>query len=189
MTNKQKQHLLAFLGFDPGPIDGVMGSQSREATRAFQQSTGLDPDGIFGEMTEAKILKTVGNWTPPQEAQKDSGGDFWPDIKHFTRPEFRCHCGKCGGFPAEMSEKLIRLADMVREHFNAPAHVSSGVRCREHNAELPGSVPNSRHLSGKAMDFRIEGIPASLVLPYVQSLTGVNYAYAIDSAYVHMDVR
>jgi membrane-bound lytic murein transglycosylase B len=39
------QHLLGHLGFDPGDIDGVPGSKTRLAIRAYQKSAGLPPDG------------------------------------------------------------------------------------------------------------------------------------------------
>lgn len=37
------------LGFDPGPLDGVMGRQERAALRAWQKSHGLIPDGFATE--------------------------------------------------------------------------------------------------------------------------------------------
>ncbi len=39
------QELLAARGFDPGPIDGVMGSQTRQAIKEFQQTAKLPADG------------------------------------------------------------------------------------------------------------------------------------------------
>ena len=51
-----------------------------------------------------------------------------------------------------------------------------------------GGVDGSRHKSGKAMDFRVEGHGAKAVLGYVQTLPHIRYAYAIDGSYVHMDV-
>lgn len=181
MTNKQKQHLLAYLGYYVGNIDGNWGQLSKVACRSFQSDFGgLVVDGICGAETEKALRHAV--------AYGITKKDYWDGIKYFKRSEFRCPCGKCGGFPVEMSEQLIRLADTVREHFDAPAPVSSGVRCPEHNSRV-GGVANSRHMAGKAMDFCIEGIPASIVLPYVQSLSGIRYAYAIDSNYVHMDVK
>ena len=88
----------------------------------------------------------------------------------------------------EPEERLVRLADMVRQHFDAPATVSSGVRCQAHNDELPGSVPNSYHLRGKAMDFCVRGVPGATLLAYVKTLP-VHYAYQIgNSDFVHMDV-
>lgn len=116
--------------------------------------------------------------------------NWWDNIKHFDRDEFECHCGGkyCNGYPAEPSQILVRVADRVREHFGAPAIVSSGVRCKTHNANV-GGVANSKHLSGKAMDFCISGKTAEQVLAYVEKQPEINYAYAIDSEYVHMDVE
>ena len=39
------QRLLAELGYDPGPADGVMGPRTRAAIRAFQTTVGLPADG------------------------------------------------------------------------------------------------------------------------------------------------
>ena len=177
MTNKQKQLLLAFLGFYEGSVDGIFGPESQAATRAFQEEAGLTPDGIFGKLTEKAIRQAIG----------ETGGDFWEDIENFTREEFACPCGRCGGFPAEPNKKLALALQQIRSHFGKAVHISSGVRCRAHNDELPGSVPNSFHLVGTAADFRVEGENSYTVLDFVDTLPGVRYAYRIDETYVHMD--
>ena len=191
MTYKQKQHLLGYLGYYSGQVDGIWGRLSREATKAFQAGYALEPDGIFGPATEKRILEVIGSGEQPsqqaQTAPETGGGEeWWREIRYFTRAEFRCPCGRCGGFPAEPAESLVRLADQVREHFGAPALPSSGVRCPEHNKEV-GGVWNSYHLTGRALDFRIDGKSAAQVLAFVKTLP-VHYAYAIDGSYVHMDV-
>ncbi len=66
--------------------------------------------------------------------------------------------------------------------------ISSGVWCQAHNDELKGSVPNSRHVIGHAMNFRVEGMTAAQVLPLAKATPGIVYAYAIDGDYVHMDI-
>lgn len=81
----------------------------------------------------------------------------------------------------------MRAAVKVREHFNVPVTISSGLRCPTHNANNKG-VYNSRHLTGKAMDFSVRGFSASSVLAYVQSLPEIRYSYAIDGTWVHMDI-
>ena len=48
MTIKQKQCLLAYLGYYAGVIDGVWGDMSRAASEAFQRDYQLTVDGIFG---------------------------------------------------------------------------------------------------------------------------------------------
>ena len=191
MTVKQKQCLLLYLGYYTGAVDGIWGDNSRRATEAFQRDYQLTVDGVFGDGTAARIREVVASGELPQQPQgtpeMGGGADWWGNIRYFKRAEFRCPCGRCGGFPVEPSEKLVKLADRVREHFDAPVTVTSGVRCQAHNDELRGSVPNSYHIRGKAMDFCVRGFSASTVLPYVQTL-GIHYAYAIDSNAVHMDV-
>lgn len=156
--------------------DGLAGPNTVAATITFQRNNGLEPDGIAGPMTRAKIV----------EQEKD----FWDEVKYFDREEFRCNCGGkyCDGFPAEPRRALVQVADRVRAHFGRAALISSGVRCETHNANV-GGVSNSRHLYGKAMDFRISGKTAAEVLAYVQAQPEIRYAYAIDANYVHMDVE
>ena len=113
----------------------------------------------------------------------------WESVRYFARGEFACKCGRfCDGFPAEPNPALVAIADQVRGHFGAEAIVTSGVRCATHNSNV-GGVSNSRHLTGKAMDFRIKGESAGEVLNYVNQMPGIRYAYAIDSLHVHMDVE
>lgn len=188
MTNEQKQNLLAYLGYYKDDVDGIWGEKSRAATVAFQKAAGLTADGIFGANTSARIKKAVAADEFAQEKHTLGSPVWWGRIKHFTREEFRCPCPRCGGFPAEPQEKLVRAADKTRDHFGKPIRVSSGVRCQAHNDELSGSVPDSRHIRGKAMDFSVEGFSSSMVLAYVQKLPEIRYAYAIDSKYVHMDI-
>ena len=190
MTQKQKQALLAYLGYYNGPLDGLWGEQSQRATidfqRAYMEQT--EVDGVFGAETEKRILEVITTGEKPKESvQIDTAPGWWKDIRYFTRAEFRCPCGKCGGFPVEPDEALVKLADRVRAHFDAPATVSSGVRCQAHNDELPNSAPNSYHIRGKAMDFCIQGVPGTKLLAYVRQLP-VHYAYQIDDSFVHMDV-
>ena len=188
MTIKQRQNLLAYLGYYVGNIDGSWGTLSQTATKAFQKDFGLNPDGVCGTETE-KALKHAVAYGMPAKKVETTNGDFWGDIKYFKRVEFKCKCGgrHCNGYPAEPQEKLVRVADKVREHFGAAATVSSGLRCTKHNANV-GGVSNSRHLTGKAMDFCIRGKTSAQVLAYVQKQSDIRYAYAIDSQFVHMDI-
>lgn len=189
MTIKQKQCLLEYLGYyNPensnavNNVDGLWGPASEGATRRFQSDYGLDADGIFGPLTEAKILEVVATGELPKVD--------WDKVKYFDRSEFKCNCGGkyCTGFPAEPHPQLVKVADRVRGYFGSAALISSGVRCATHNANV-GGVSNSRHLTGKAMDFRISGKTAAEVLDYVLDQPEIRYAYGIDGTYVHMDVE
>ena len=191
MDTRQIQALLVYLGYDPGEVDGLPGKNTRRAVLAFQAQEGLEQDGSPGPLTQAALLDAVAKGRFREETARtpeETTGIFWDEIRYFKREEFRCPCGRCGGFPVEPDEKLVRLADRVREHFGAPANVSSGVRCQAHNDELSGSAKNSYHLRGKAMDFAVRGVSGAKLLAYVKTQQ-VRYTYQISgSDYVHMDV-
>jgi peptidoglycan hydrolase-like protein with peptidoglycan-binding domain len=51
------QTLLSNNGFDPGPIDGVKGSATKEAIIRAQKAFGLDADGVAGSQTMAALEK------------------------------------------------------------------------------------------------------------------------------------
>lgn len=198
MTIRQTQCLLDYLGYDPGPIDGLDGANTRDAVKAFQRAEGLTVDGVAGAQTEKALLDAVANgrvYKPPDGATDKTvsvaadGPSWWADIRYFKRsePYIACSCGKCGGFPAEPAEKLMRLADAVRKAAGKPMVPTSTVRCKTHNAEV-GGVWNSRHLLGHAMDFRIPGLSAAEVLSIVRQQKNVVYCYAIDAQHVHMDI-
>src|SRR5581483_6418764 len=53
------QQRLADLGFDPGGVDGQFGPGTERAVMAFQQSKGLEPDGVAGPQTLAALNLTA----------------------------------------------------------------------------------------------------------------------------------
>ena len=194
MTVLQIQHLLCYLGYDPGSCDGIQGANTQAAVKEFQADFGLAADGVPGAGTQkmltgavagtaAKVKQTV------QEAPSGGQGTYWDTIKFFKRsdPYIGCPCGKCGGFPVEPKEKLMRLADRVREAAGKPMIPNSTVRCAAHNKAV-GGVDTSRHKLGQAMDFHIPGMSAAQILAIVKADRGAAYCYAIDSSNVHMDV-
>lgn len=184
-TVKALQGALIARGYDCGKYgaDGDFGSGTDTAVRKLQADYGLSVDGIVGKDTWGAVMGMV----PKAE---DSGDVRWDEIKYFKASEFACKCGGkyCDGAPAVMRHKLLVVADRVREHFGAAAIVSSGLRCKTHNAN-EGGVSNSRHMYGKAMDFRVLGTSADTLLAYVKAQPEIRYAYKIDSNYVHMDVE
>lgn len=185
MTVKQKQCLLYYLGYYVGEVDGKWGQLSKVATRAFKKDFGLADNDICDAETEKALAHAVAYGMTAKNPSASTSGDFWDTIKYFEKSEFRCRCG-CGA--DTMEEKLVRCADDVRQHFGRPMTVTSGRRCSSHNAKV-GGVSNSRHLSGKAMDFCVVGKTAAQVVDYVKSLPDIRYTYAIDGSYVHMDIE
>lgn len=65
MTNKQKQCLLAYLGYYNGQIDDIWGEKSKEATENFQRAYGLKVDGVYGDGTHARVLEVIATGETP----------------------------------------------------------------------------------------------------------------------------
>lgn len=201
MTVKQQQLLLEYIAiedndarYSPKGIDGVMGQNTKAALAHVKETYGVDASGLTGIIGKTVSKKKVIPKTENTASVNASANGLYGS-KYFSRDEFRCKCGGryCNGFPHEPSEKLVKLADTVREHFNAPATVSSGLRCEVHNRES-GGVATSKHRLGTAMDFCIKGVSAAKLDAYIGTLAGVSFHYIIkdkngnNTNYVHMDV-
>ena len=70
------------------------------------------------------------------------------DTKNFKAGEFACKCG-CGY--NVIDQRVIDMAQVIRDAVGVPVHVNSGCRCEKRNA-ASGGVPNSFHVQGKAVD-------------------------------------
>lgn len=189
MTEKQKQCLLAYLGYYEGTIDGIWGDQSRAATEAFQRDYQLTADGIFGEETARRAREVIYNQEAPavqEGADNDASGTgtFWDEIEFFTPGEFACKCG-CG--TGEIQESLVRAADEIRRRLGVPVTVTSGLRCEKHNAAV-GGVSNSRHLGGDAADLISSAGPARMK-EVAEEVMGNTGGIGLYSWGIHVDTR
>lgn len=70
------------------------------------------------------------------------------DTKNFKVGEFSCHCG-CG-FNI-IDQRVINIAQKLRDRLGVSVHVNSGCRCEAHNAKV-GGVKGSKHTKGLAAD-------------------------------------
>lgn len=186
MTAKQTQCLLAYLGYDPGQIDGIDGKKTQAALAAFQSDYGLPATGRLDDTTCKMLLAAVAGTAAKVEKKT---GTFWDGIKHFKREEFKCKCGGryCNGYPHEMQEAVVKIADAARAHFGRPAHVVSGLRCQKWNAH-EGGVANSQHMYGEAIDLRVDGVDSETLRQFVAKQPGHRYSYRINSTNVHFDI-
>ena len=172
LTIRKRQAYLNELGFYSGKIDGVWGPLSKKATLDLQKKyfkRNKDIDGIYGNDTEILLINAI---------------LVKRNCKYFKLEEFKCGCNSsCTGYPVVLSEKLLILLDTLRKNYGKPVTITCGVRCKTYNTSLKGSVTNSGHVLGTAVDIYIPGITNTeagrlKVIHYWMSLTGSKFSYA-----------
>jgi hypothetical protein len=126
-----------------------------------------DVDGVYGPETD-KLLRHLYN-------VKKCAPSFKPT-------EFRCTCGHCNGYPSYMKRVELRHLQKIRDHYDRPMIVTSGLRCKHANGSSTGSIQNSLHLVGRACDFYIAGVTDTLAnrkkaIKYIKTLPNHHYTY------------
>ena len=144
LTVRERQEKLKYLGFYTGAIDGIEGVKTKRAYKELQDKyffRAKDKDGKYGNNTEKLLLSAfnVKKYTKNFDLKKD---------------KLYCRCkGKyCTGYPAIISTDLLKNLQAERDKWGATT-VTSMLRCKTHNKNVGGST-NSKHLSGKAVDYR-----------------------------------
>lgn len=111
------------------------------------------------------------------------------------KERFACKCGCFSHF--EMDQGIVDILRAVQAHFGGELIVTSGHRCREHNARV-GGVEGSHHMRGRAVDFVILGTPPETVADFVQAVIGERAGIGVKPAsvkgssktgFVHVDLR
>lgn len=128
-----------------------------------------DIDGIYGTNTD-NTLRTVWN--------------VYKYTKNFEPKEFRCECGGryCCGYPSYMKMHELTLIQDIRDHWGRPVTVTCGLRCKTYNKKLNGSITNSKHLTGQAIDFYQQGVTDTLAnrkkaLKWIKTRPFFTYGY------------
>jgi hypothetical protein len=147
------------------PVSIAAGSESAAVSLTKCDGT-ANPAGV----DELSVLARPGSAPKPAESiaalEKVHGPELAPGIRRID---------------ARLAEQLGRTA----LHFGKdgePAHVVlvSGYRPRS---------AGSYHSSGRALDFRLDGVPNSDVIAFCKTLQDTGCGYYPNSVFVHMDVR
>lgn len=196
MTTKQIQLLLTYLEYDPGPIDGLDGSKTRDAAKAFQAAESLTVDGVVGMQTEKALLDAVSNgrvYKPPDTVSPANKAETVGDAaqylradgcyhiprgvevrltKNFMASEIHCQ-GKGCCTESVISKRIMDLAQEIRDDLGEPLCIGtadgSGYRCKAHNAAV-GGAGNSLHMISDAVDLHYSD-PAKLKAVVMRHLT------------------
>lgn len=196
MTTRQIQNLLDYLGYDPGPIDGMDGPNTEDAVRAFQAAEGLTADGIPGPLTEAKLLEAVAAgrvYKPPDKVPAASPTTGTADAAKYLRSDGCYHIPRgvdvqltknfwareihCQGVgcctESVISKRIMELTQEIRDDLGEPLAIGSakgsGYRCKTHNAEVNGAA-GSLHMISDAVDLHYRD-PAKLKKVVLRHLT------------------
>ena len=175
LSVKVRQQYLKDIGLYDGLIDGKQGKKTKKAYQDLQnkyftkKDRPKDRNGIYGKNTDILL--------------RNAHLFYEYDIKHFRLEEFKCKCKKyCTGYPDTLSYKLLVNLDNLRVHYKNPINISSGLRCKKHNAELKGSSKDSGHLYGKASDIYIKNYSNTLfhrknIVQFWTGTLGESHAY------------
>lgn len=178
MTTKQIQLLLAFLGYDPGKIDGLDGANTRKAVKGFQVDFGITADGIAGEATQKALRHAVAYGMPERETVDTSATGDKPapveaerylqadgcyhiprgvDVrlsKNLMAHEVHCQGNGCCQ-ESIISKRMVDTYQDIRDEYGEAIEIASaggsGYRCEQHNREV-GGASGSLHKLGCAFD-------------------------------------
>lgn len=149
LTIKQRQTKLKAIGMYTGEIDGIEGSKTKAGYKKLQDTyftRAKDHDGIYGTNTDI-LLQCAYNMR---------------NIEHFKLTEMKCKCGGkyCTGYPAVISEQLMKNLDYLREKDGHAINIMSGLRCAQHNKN-EGGASGSYHTKGQAADIQSATLTAT----------------------------
>jgi uncharacterized protein YcbK (DUF882 family) len=105
--------------------------------------------------------------------------------KDFSREEFACKCG-CGA--DHIRTDLVIILQNIRDYFNKPVKINSGVRCVRHNKRV-GGAKNSKHLTGEAADIKIVGVSPRAISMVANDLLGRRGGVKVYRTFTHIDIR
>jgi uncharacterized protein YcbK (DUF882 family)/LysM repeat protein len=130
-----------------------------------------EPDVVhfvrFGEELDIRVKDKRGKIPPPA-------------LKSFQKAL------RSGNAMHAIDPRLVALVGMVSNHFGGrKLEIISGYRPytpTQHNK-------HSNHNLGKAIDFRVEGVPNEVLRDFCKGLRNVGVGYYPNSYFVHLDVR
>ena len=115
----------------------------------------------------------------------------WPrgaDVQltpHIHLREMECGCGACPQTPVDL-DHLRRLETLRARLGGRPIRITSGYRCRRHNAAV-GGHPTSEHMEGLATDVVVDGRAPDVVAAVAEDV-GFGGLGRYDT-FTHLDGR
>ena len=106
-------------------------------------------------------------------------------VTDFTVSQF---ASPCGANEILICDLLVHYLQVIRNHFNAKITITSGFRSVAHNGRIGGAT-RSRHLAGKAVDFRVAAVSPRAVQEFARELGfGSNFGgLGLGKTFTHID--
>lgn len=111
---------------------------------------------------------------------------------NFSLSEFNKHNFEV---PTDVLRNLLDLAknlQVLRDEVKKPIKITSGYRPAQHNAKI-GGVKSSRHITGEAADFKIDGMTPKEVAAVIEKLIAAGKmeqgGIGTYSTWTHYDIR
>ena len=175
MTTKQRQNLLAYLGYYTGDIDGIYGQQTKAAVERFQEDFGgIVVDGLAGDETD-KAMRHAVAYGMPEEVVKENLTVASADAEQYLQSDgcyhiprgvdvqlsknlwaHEIHCQGTGCCKESIiSKQMVEMFQRIRDDYGDSIEIAqaggSGFRCSIHNAAVNGAF-GSLHKTGNALD-------------------------------------
>lgn len=172
LDRTDRQKALKSLGFYNGSINGKWDAATKAAVKKFQEK--YMPKAYWDG---GKYTTNVDKWLVSAERVHRVA-------KNFDVTEFKCGCkGKyCTGMPDYLNEQLLKNLQSIRTTYKEPITITCGERCHKYNISLNGSIANSKHQYGKAVDFYVPGVTDTvegrkLLMKKIKKMPKYNYTY------------
>jgi hypothetical protein len=161
-TVKDLQTRLAARGHSPGTIDGIFGSQTDSAVRAFQRAQQITADGIVGPTTWGRLLGSSPSPSPTPTPTPARPADTWvlpADVRaigesftiRYDSPPAWANGSNCA---SRFTDGARELSDHIKATFAGVTSIG-GLSCRANSAN---SNETSVHGVGRALDIMIKQI-------------------------------
>lgn len=97
---------------------------------------------------------------------------------------FKCRC--CGKFIH--NQQLVNELEIIRAVWGKAVHIVSGTRCEAYNKKC-GGARHSRHMTGEAVDLRVEDVSPYEVYQTLCRLYTDRCGIGQYHTFTHFDVR
>ncbi len=177
--------------YNPWKTSRCQNLRQGEPGRSSVANCHIEPTNLVLESPQGLTHRNEGDMQ--SRDQTIARQDIEKMCDYFKPAEFACPC--CGLYL--MDDRLLGAIDHLRAAYGKPLILESAYRCPKHNKEIPGSAPDSKHMSGEAVDLKISrlnsfelGFLLQIIFSDYRSLGVSKFSgFGMGKNRLHIDVR